>query len=92
MYVDLQYIQCALDDKPGADIRQFFTDTIAFMEEAEAKKGKVLIHCQMGMRSVSLSLGVAQVVRFCFRDRCSRLTCQLTASATVLLFCFFASL
>ena len=45
-----QYIQCALDDKPGADIRQFFTDTIAFMEEAEAKKGKVLIHCQMGMR------------------------------------------
>lgn len=45
----MNYIQCALDDKPGADIRQFFTDTIAFMEEAEAKKGKVLIHCQMGM-------------------------------------------
>eukprot|EP00040_Diaphanoeca_grandis_P026240 m.146783 g.146783 ORF g.146783 m.146783 type:complete len:351 (-) comp30499_c2_seq1:114-1166(-) len=46
---DLKYIQCALDDKPGANIEQFFDPCLEFMEDAKANKGRVLIHCQMGM-------------------------------------------
>eukprot|EP00035_Acanthoeca_spectabilis_P037870 m.48094 g.48094 ORF g.48094 m.48094 type:complete len:392 (-) comp8897_c1_seq2:852-2027(-) len=45
----IKYIQCALDDAPGADIKQFFSDTLSFMNDAESSGGRVLIHCQMGM-------------------------------------------
>eukprot|EP00729_Bicosta_minor_P008940 gene8940-31513_t len=48
-FEDLKYIKCALDDKPGADIRQYFPDLLDFLETAEKGKEKVLIHCQMGM-------------------------------------------
>eukprot|EP00039_Didymoeca_costata_P015532 m.267030 g.267030 ORF g.267030 m.267030 type:complete len:370 (+) comp16242_c0_seq4:95-1204(+) len=46
---DFKYIQCALDDKPGCDIRQFFDNTLKFLEEAKKQSKRVLIHCQMGM-------------------------------------------
>ena len=38
---ELKYIQTALDDKPGADIRQFFEQTIEFVEACEAAGGRV---------------------------------------------------
>ena len=38
---DLTYIKCALDDKPGADIRQYFPDLLPWLETAEKNAEKV---------------------------------------------------
>jgi len=48
-FKDLNCIQCALDDAPGADIRQYFDQSLSFLEEAKRDGKRVLIHCQMGM-------------------------------------------
>eukprot|EP00041_Stephanoeca_diplocostata_P017658 m.361227 g.361227 ORF g.361227 m.361227 type:complete len:382 (-) comp20777_c0_seq1:1201-2346(-) len=67
---DFKYIQCALDDAPGADIKQFFKPCLEFIEDCQKNKGRVLIHCQMGMSrsSTLVILWIMEKMGMCLRD------------------------
>jgi protein phosphatase slingshot len=59
---DISYMSCYLKDVEGQSIAQEFDRTFAFIEEAHAANGKVLVHCVQG-KSRSTSIVIAYLLR-----------------------------
>ena len=51
-----------IQDKSSQDIECFFNEIFEFMEDV-SKKGKLLVHCQMG-KSRSVSIVIAYLMKF----------------------------
>tara|TARA_Y100000310_G_C20459894_1_gene704832 strand:+ start:43 stop:570 length:528 start_codon:yes stop_codon:yes gene_type:complete len=62
LFQDICYMNVPVLDKPFQYIRDYFETTFQFIDEAISQKGKVLVHCHMGI-SRSVTIVVAYLMK-----------------------------
>ena len=62
----LQYMQCPLDDHHLENIQKYFEEFLLFVQVAQKSHGRVLVHCQQGMRCYIWGVKAFIERRHCF--------------------------